>query len=76
MILTTEQAADELGVSPARVRQLVMAGDLEPFKRGAKPLRFRLDDVIDCEARRRTRAEQDRLVTLAERWRDEVREVC
>jgi hypothetical protein len=53
-----------------------MTGDLEPLRRGAKPLLFRLDDVIDCQTRRRTRAEQDRLDTLAARWRDEVRDVC
>lgn len=70
MILTTDEVADELGVSPARVRQLVMAGELTPCRREARPLRFRLDDVIECAHRRLTRAQQERLDTLARKWRE------
>jgi len=33
-ILTTREAAEKLGVSPARVRQLVLAGDLPAEKFG------------------------------------------
>ena len=75
MILTTEEAAHELGVTPARVRQLVMAGDLTPCRREARPLRFRLQDVIECAHRRMSDRERDLLDTLARRWR-ETGEAC
>jgi excisionase family DNA binding protein len=68
MILTTDEAAAELGVSAARVRQFVMAGMLQPVRRGASPMRFRLDDVIDLQQRRRSATDQARLDMLAEEW--------
>ena len=75
MILTTDEAAAELGVSAARVRQFVMAGQLQPVRRGASPMRFRLDDVIDLQQRRRSATEQARLDTLATEWHNS-REPC
>ena len=75
MILTTEQAAAELGVSPSRVWQMVMRRELEPCRRRAKPLLFRLDDVIELAHGRLTQADRDRLDTLANQWRDSVRDV-
>lgn len=75
MILTTEQAAAELGVSSSRVRRMVMAGDLAPLKPGARPLLFRLDAVIECAHRRLSGADRARLDALASRWRDTVENV-
>lgn len=75
MVLTTEEVAAELGVSHSRVRRMVMSGELTPCRPGAKPLMFRLDDVVEAGYRRRTGAERDRLDTLAERWRDSGRDV-
>ena len=75
MILTTEQAAAELGVKPSRIRRMVMAGDLAPLRPGARPLMFRLDDVIECAHRRLTGSERAHLDTLAEQWRDTVANV-
>ena len=75
MILSTEQAAAELGVSPSRVRRMVMAGDLVPLRPGARPLMFRLDVVIECAHRRLSGAERAHLDTLASQWRDTVADV-
>jgi len=77
MTITTAEVADMLGVTPSRVRQLVMEGDLEPTVRGVKPLTFREVDVVEYElATRRNRA---RIARLAEQWRDggqAARQVC
>lgn len=53
MIVTTDEAAELAGVDPAVLRKWVLRGDLEPVRRGAKPLRFRYDDVarVQCEKR-------------------------
>ena len=75
MILTTEQAAAELGVKSSRIRRMVMAGDLVPLKPGARPLMFRLDDVIECQHQRLSGGERTRLDTLASMWRDTVADV-
>ena len=77
MTITTAEVADMLGVTPSRVRQLVMEGDLQPTVRGSKPLTFREVDVVEYElATRRNRA---RIARLAEQWRDDgqaARQVC
>lgn len=52
-LVTTEEAAAILGVTPARVRQLVAAGVLVPLSRTTKPLRFWDVDVSDLEYTRR-----------------------
>ncbi len=67
MILTTDEAAGELGVTTARVRQLVAAGALVPINPGARAYRFHLIDVAHLQAERRSDAERDMLDTLAER---------
>ena len=72
MILTTEEAADELKVSPVAVRQMVHRRQLKPLRAKARPLLFRLDDVIELAARRMTMADHDRLDTLAKRLSDET----
>lgn len=76
MILTTEQAAAELGVSSRRVTQLVEQGKLEPCRRGAKPMRFRLDVVIEYAHRSMPKAKRDTLAALSDEWREVVRDVC
>lgn len=76
MILTTEQVAAELSVTPGRVRQLVMEGLLEPCRRTAKPLRFRLDDVIEYQHRAMPNGRRDTLRQLSDQWLMTVRSVC
>ena len=66
LILTTEEAAEQVGVTPATIRQWVMRGHLEPVRRGAHPLRFHLLDVARCHADRQSREYHD---TLRRRWR-------
>jgi hypothetical protein len=44
-VLTAAQTAEMLGVSPSRVRQLVMTKDLEPTSRIGRDLLFLLSDV-------------------------------
>jgi predicted site-specific integrase-resolvase len=65
MILTIDEAAEELGISTAGVRKLVERGELKPLRRKAKPSRFWLLDVAEAKARRMSRAEHDRLDALA-----------
>lgn len=76
MIVTTEQAAAELGVSVRRVQQLAAEGRLTPCRRGAKPLRFRLDDVIEYQHQTMRQGERDTLDALRARWRDIVADVA
>lgn len=54
MIVTTEEAASIAGVSPVTLRQWVMRGDLEPLRRGARPLRFDYDEVARVQASKRS----------------------
>lgn len=68
MTLTTNEAADLLGVSPNTIRSWVMRGQLCPVRRGAKPLMFREDDVTEAHFRMRPQAERDRLDALRTRF--------
>ncbi|MFJ9387720.1 helix-turn-helix domain-containing protein [Nocardioides sp. NPDC101246] len=61
MIVTTEEAAEIAGVTAATIRQWVVRGDLEPVRRGAKPLRFQYDDVARVQADKRPKAWRQRL---------------
>lgn len=72
MTLTTEQAAERIGVKPATIRQWVARGELEPVRRGAKPLRFREADVIETQLRLRSPSWQRRIADLATRWNAEI----
>jgi len=53
MTVTTDEAAEIAGIDPALIRKWVMRGDLEPMRRGAKPLRFRYDDVARVQREKR-----------------------
>lgn len=66
--LTTPEAAEQMGVSEARIRQWVARGLLRPLRQGAKPLRFMAEDVTRCEWERMTLAERLRMDTLSEAW--------
>lgn len=77
MTLTTEEAAEIAGVDPAVLRKWVLRGDLEPVRRGAKPLRFRYDDVCRVQRDKRSKAWVKRHAEAATEWlatesRDEV----
>lgn len=65
MILTTTEAADELGVTPFAIRKMVERGELRPLTPEARPLRFRLLDVAEAQARRIALEDRLRLDTLA-----------
>lgn len=67
MILTTEEAAAELGVEPATIRKMVERRELAPLRPSARPLLFRATDVIEAGARRLTKAQHDTLDRLASR---------
>jgi predicted site-specific integrase-resolvase len=54
--VTTDEAAELAGVDPAVLRKWVMRGDLEPVRRGAKPLRFEYDDVCRVQREKRAKA--------------------
>lgn len=67
-IVTTEQAAALVGVEPATVRSWVVRGHLTPLRRGARPLRFREQDVIRCHAERMPDHWHQGVGRLAEAW--------
>ncbi len=69
MTLTTEDLCREFGVVPSAVRMWVARGWIEPVRRGAKPLRFREDDVAVFRRERMPAHERERLRRLAEAWR-------
>ena len=66
MTLTTEEAAAEVGTDPATLRAWVSRGHLRPVRVGAKPLRFRREDVIEAWLQRRSQRWHDDLDAL---WR-------
>jgi excisionase family DNA binding protein len=62
--LTTAEAAERVGVAPATVRWWVARGYLAPIRAGAKPLRFREEDVWRCARDRMRASEVERLDEL------------
>lgn len=68
MTVTTDEAADLAGVSPATIRQWVVRGDLEPVRRGANPLRFHYSDVAACQRRKRPKSWQQRHSAARDEW--------
>lgn len=71
--MTTDEAAALAGVDPAVIRKWVLRGDLEPVRRGAKPLRFRYDDVAAVQQAKRSKVWRARHADAVARWRDECR---
>lgn len=68
MTVTTEEAAEIAGVDPAVLRKWVLRGDLEPVRRGAKPLRFDYDDVARVQREKRGKGWRARHVAAQEAW--------
>lgn len=66
MILTTQEVAEELRVSPFAVRKMVERGELVPIAKGVRPLRFALLAVAEAQYRRRTSEETATLDRLAD----------
>ena len=66
--LTTEQAADRLGISPSTLRGWVMRGTIEPVRRGARPMLFRREDVEIARSAHRPAEWHQALDDLATRW--------
>ncbi|RNL63634.1 DNA-binding protein [Nocardioides marmoriginsengisoli] len=68
MTVTTDEAAEIAGVSPVTVRSWVLRGDLEPVRRGAKPLRFHYEDVARVQREKRSGAWVTRHAEAVARW--------
>ena len=65
VILTTTEAAEELGVTPFAIRKMVERGELVPLIPEARPMRFNLLDVANAQARRISLEDRLRLKVLA-----------
>lgn len=68
MTVTTDEAAEIAGVDPAVIRKWVMRGDLEPVRRGARPLRFEYDDIARVQAEKRSKGWRSRHETAVLEW--------
>lgn len=68
MTVTTNEAAAIAGVDPATIRKWVMRGDLEPMRRGAKPLRFRYEDIARVQREKRSEAWHRQHAAALETW--------
>lgn len=68
MTVTTEEAATIAGVDSATIRKWVLAGHLEPVRRGAKPMRFWYEDVARVQRDRRSKAWEQRHATARQAW--------
>lgn len=68
MTVTTEEAADLAGVDPSVIRKWVLRGDLEPVRRGAKPLRFEYDEVCRVQREKRSKGWRRRHAEAREVW--------
>lgn len=68
MTVTTDEAADLAGVDPSVIRKWVMRGDLDPVRRGAKPLRFHYDDVARVQREKRPKTWTQRHAKAADQW--------
>lgn len=68
MTVTTDEAAEIAGVDPAVIRKWVLRGDLEPVRRGAKPLRFNYDEVARVQRQKRGKGWRQRHAEAAATW--------
>lgn len=68
MTVTTDEAAEIAGVTAAAIRQWVVRGDLEPVRRGARPLRFRYEDVARVQSDKRSKAWRERHAAARSAW--------
>lgn len=68
MTVTTDEAAEIAGIDPAVIRKWVMRGDLEPVRRGARPLRFDYDDVAHVQASKRPKSWLRRHAAARDEW--------
>lgn len=68
MTVTTDEAAEIAGVDPSVIRKWVMRGDLEPVRRGARPLRFDYDEVARVQADKRSKGWRARHATAVAEW--------
>lgn len=68
MTLTTNEAAAVAGVTPQAIRMWVLSGDLEPVRRGAKPLRFHYEDVARVQWEKRPATWQKRHAEAVSEW--------
>lgn len=59
-------------MQPSTIRQWVVRGELEPVRRGAKPLRFIEADVIETQLRLRPAKWRREMAERATRWRAEL----
>lgn len=70
MSITTGEAAALLEVNPVTLRSWVQRGQLRPLRPGARPLRFREDDVVEIQHARRSAAWLATTRRAAQRWAD------
>lgn len=68
MTVTTDEAAEIAGVDPSVIRKWVLRGDLEPVRRGARPLRFHYDDVARVQREKRGGAWRARHEEARDAW--------
>lgn len=68
MTVTTDEAAEIAGIDPAVLRKWVMRGDLEPVRRGTKPLRFDYDDVCRVQREKRPKGWLVRHAEARDAW--------
>lgn len=68
MTVTTNEAAAIAGLNPVTIRQWVLRGDLEPVRRGAKPLRFHYADVARVQREKRSETWHRRHAEARETW--------
>lgn len=69
MIVTTQEAADLVGVEPATVRKWVQRGYLQAYRPDGKTMTFLAADVWRCHGRRRPKSLRERLLVSANGWR-------
>lgn len=72
MTLTTDEAAQQVGVKPSTIRRWVMLGELTPIRlsangNNANPMRFREEDVTGVAY---SKANHKRHARMVQKWQD------